>query len=155
MSASGDAGSPLLARLSTVLGDMITVLESDAESVTVGHEGTVASLRVVTIADGLEMVSLTQPLAWDLPLTNATRERVAEHAGRTMLGSVVLVEKLVETPANGAAKGSTTGRSSAKKVADVLLRYNFPAAGLSDDALATLLLLVLSGGVDVRRSLAR
>jgi hypothetical protein len=145
--------STLLQRLSSVLGDVVTVLESDDESLTVGHDGTVASLRVVTIADGLEMVSLTQPLAWDLPLTNKIRERVAAHAGATMLGSVVLVEKLVDTAANGSSAASKTKRTTARKTADVLLRYNFPAAGLSDDALCTLLVLVLSGGVDVRRDL--
>ena len=72
------------------------------------------------------MVSLTQPLAWDLPLTNKIRERVAEHAGRTMLGTVALVEKLVESPVNGSSTRARRDGSSAKKVADVMLRYNFP-----------------------------
>ncbi|MFC7675611.1 hypothetical protein ACFQWH_21175 [Mycolicibacterium sp. GCM10028919] len=143
----------LLERLSSVLRDVTTVLEEDDEGLTVSHAGTVASIRVVTIADGLEMVSLSQPLAWDLPLTNKTRERVVEHAGRTMLGSVVLVEKLVESPTNGATKASATRKAGAKKVADVMLRYNFPAAGLGDDALRTLVMLVLSAGVDVRAAL--
>ena len=39
------------------------------------------------------------------------------------------------------------------QVADVLLRYNFPGAGLTDDALRTLILMVLSTGVEVRQSL--
>jgi hypothetical protein len=34
-----------------------------------------------------------------------------------------------------------------------MLRYNFPGAGLTDDALRTLILMVLSAGADVRRSL--
>jgi hypothetical protein len=143
----------LLQRLSSVLGQVATLLEEDDEAITVGHEGTVASLRVVSIADGLEMVSLTQPLAWDLPLTNKLRERVGGHAGRTMLGTVVLVEKLVESPVNGSSTKAATRRSSAKKMADVLLRYNFPAAGLSDDALATLIVMVLSAGAEVRGDL--
>ena len=37
-------------------------------------------MRTVTIAEGLEMVSLTQMLAWDLPLTAALRAAVAEQA---------------------------------------------------------------------------
>ena len=145
--------SDLRQRLASVLGEVMTVLDEDDEGLTVAHEGTVASLRVLMIADGLEMVSLTQPLAWDLPLTNKTRERVAAHAGKTMLGSVVLVEKLVEAPVNGSSTVSAQRRSSVKKVADVLLRYNFPAAGLTDDALRTLVLLVLSAGIDVRADL--
>jgi hypothetical protein len=120
---------------------------------TVMRAGLVASLRVVTIAEGLELVSLTQPIAWDLPLTNKIRERVSAHAGRTMLGTIVLVEKLVESPVNGSSAKSATRRSTAKKTADVLLRYNFPAAGLSDDALRTLILMVLSTGEDVRKEL--
>ncbi|UNB54975.1 hypothetical protein [Mycolicibacterium sp. YH-1] len=147
------ASGELLGRLSSVLGAVTTLLEEDDEAITVGHEGTVASLRVVLIAEGLEMVSLTQPLAWDLPLTNKLRERVGGHAGRTMLGTVVLVEKLVESPVNGSSTKAATGRSTAKKVADVLLRYNFPAAGLGDDALRTLVMMVLSAGAEVRADL--
>ena len=144
----------LLERLSTVLAEVTTVIDEDDDGLTVSHDGTVASLRVVTIADGLEMVSLTQPLAWDLPLTNKTRESVAEHASKTMLGSVVLVEKVVEAPVNGSSQKGAKRRSPAKKAADVLLRYNFPAAGLSDEALRTLILLVLATGHDVRDALA-
>jgi hypothetical protein len=44
-------------------------------------------------------------------------------------------------------------KSPAKKVADVMLRYNFPAAGLTDEALRTLILMVLATGADVRRDL--
>ena len=35
----------------------------------------------------------------------------------------------------------------------MLLRYNFPAAGLTDEALRTLILMVLSTGADVRAAL--
>ena len=41
----------------------------------------------------------------------------------------------------------------AAKTADVMLRYNFPGAGLADDALRTLILLVLDTGAEIRRSL--
>ena len=98
--------------------------------------GSVASLRVVSIAEDLEMVSLTQLLAWDLPLTNKIRGRVAEQAGGTVLGTVALVEKA----------GAKTG--------DVVLRYNFPGAGLTDDALRTLILMVLAGGADARAAIS-
>jgi hypothetical protein len=142
----------LLERLSSALGEVMTVTEED-DALTVIRGGLVASVRVVTIAEGLELVSLTQPIAWDLPLTNKIRERVSAHAARTMLGSIVLVEKLVESPVNGSSAKGATRRSVAKKTADVLLRYNFPAAGLSDDALRTLILMVLATGEDVREEL--
>jgi hypothetical protein len=122
-----------LDQLAVVLGSVMTAVADD-DAVTVTHAGTVASLRLVAIAEGLEMLSLTQPLAWDLVLDNEIRDRVAAHAGATMLGTVVLVER-----------SATEG--------DVMLRYNFPAAGLSDDALRTLIMMVLSTGADVRADL--
>ena len=147
--------STLLKRLTSALGEVTTLVEESDGALTVTLDGLVASLRVVTIAEGLEMVSLTQPLAWDLPLNNKIRERVAELAGRTMLGTVALVEKVADAPAapaNGSS-AKTTRKPAAKKVADVMLRYNFPAAGLTEDALRTLILLVLTTGADVRRNL--
>lgn len=143
----------LLERLSSALSEVMTVVVESDGALTVTVNGSVASLRVVEIAEGLEMVSLTQPLAWDLPLTNKIREHVSDHASRTMLGTVTLVAKVVDTPANGASAKSSGRRTTAKKVADVLLRYNFPAAGLTDDALRTLILMVLSTGADVRAAL--
>lgn len=143
----------LLQRLSSALGAVMTVVEEPDGALTVTVDGSVASLRVVEIAEDLEMVSLTQPLAWDLPLTNKTREIVTDQATKTMLGTVTLVPKTVATVANGASAKSSARRSPAKKVADVLLRYNFPAAGLTDEALRTLILMVLSTGADVRAAL--
>ena len=128
----------LLERLTSALGEVTTLVEESDGALTVTVEGMVASLRVVVIAEGLEMVSLTQPLAWDLPLSNEIRDRVAEQAGLVMLGTVTLVEKLADD-----------------KVADVMLRYNFPAAGLSEEALRTLILLVLTTGAEVRRVLTQ
>ena len=75
------------------------------------------------------------------PLDSKLRAKVAKHAHDTLLGTVSLVEK-----SEGAKRNS-------KKSADVLLRYTFPAAGLTDDALRTLILMVLATGGDVRRAL--
>lgn len=134
-------------RLVTVLDEVMPVQREDDGALTVQHDGTFGSLRVVTIAEGLEMVSLTQILAWDLPLDAKLRSAVAEHAHNTLLGTVSLAAKAGHKETAAAA-----GRNS-KKSADVLLRYNFPAAGLSDDALRTLILMVLASGADVRRAL--
>jgi hypothetical protein len=146
----------LLERLSSALAEALTVVEEQDGALTVSQDGIVASLRVVTIAEGLEMVSLSQPLAWDLPLTAKTRERVAKHASSTLLGTVALVEKVAsgpETPTNGSSGKASARASSTRKVADVMLRYNFPGGGLTDDALRTLILMVLAAGADVRRAL--
>ncbi|CAA0134665.1 Uncharacterised protein [Mycolicibacterium vanbaalenii] len=132
-------------RLAAVLAEILPVQHEDDGALTVQHDDTFASLRVVPIAQDLELVSLTQVLAWDLPLDSKIRARVAKHAHDTLLGTVSLVEKV------GAQVGPEKGRS--KKTGDVLLRYNFPAAGLTDDALRTLILMVLATGTDVRRAL--
>ena len=126
----------LMERLATTLGEVATVVEESDGALTVSQGGTVASVRVVSIADDLEMVSLTQLLAWDLPVTNKIRGRVAEQTGKTVLGTVALVEK------------------TDAKTGDVVLRYNFPGAGLTDDALRTLILMVLAGGADARAAIS-
>jgi hypothetical protein len=123
-------------RLRTVIDGVLPFEEEDDGALTVHHDHTFASLRVVTIAEGLEMVSLTQILAWDLALDNEIRDRVGQLAHDTVLGTVSLAEQV--------AGGGT---------ADVTLRYNFPAAGLTDEALQTLVMMVLSTGTDVRQAL--
>jgi hypothetical protein len=123
-------------RLRAVVEGVWPFEEEDDGALTVHHDHTFASLRVVAIAEGLEMVSLTQILAWDLRLDNDIRDKIGRLAHDTVLGTVSLAEQV-------AGGGS----------ADVTLRYNFPAAGLTDEALHTLLMIVLSTGVDVRQTL--
>lgn len=117
-----------------VLAQVLPVQVEDDGALTIRYGGTVASLREVTIADGLDMLSLTQLLAWDLPLNDDLRRRVAAQAAGTMLGTVTLSEQ------------------SAPR-ADVVLRYNFPVGGLDDRALQTLVMVVLAGGAQVGRAL--
>ena len=134
-------------RLAAVLGEVLVLTREDDGAITAHHDGTIASLRVVDIADGLELVSLTQILAWDLPLDAKLRAAVADHAHNTLLGTVSLAAK------SGHKEVAAGAKRNSKKAADVLLRYNFPAAGLTDDALRTLILMVLATGADVRRAL--
>ena len=98
-------------RLLTVLGEVLPVEEEPDGALTVRHAGTIASLRVVTITEDLDLVSLTQILAWDLVLTKKIRDKVAEQAHSTQLGSVALVEKAGETPAK--RNSGKTGRRDA------------------------------------------
>jgi hypothetical protein len=117
-------------RLLTVLSEVLPLEEESDGALTVRHDGTIASLRVVTITEDLDLVSLTQILAWDLLLTKKIRDSVAE-------------QKV----------GETTGKRNSSKTADVMLRYNFPGGGLSDDALRTLILMVLDKGAEIRHAL--
>jgi hypothetical protein len=120
--------------LADVLAEVMPVETADDGALTVRHNGTVASLRKVVLAEGLPMISLTQVLAWDLPCNAQLRKIVAAQANLTMLGTVVLVER--------------PGRK-----ADVMLRYNFPGVGLRPGALRQLILMVLDTGAGVRREL--
>jgi len=129
MSADGSGSA-----LADVLAAVVPVETGDDGALIVRYDDTVASLRTVTIADGLEMISLTQVLAWDLPLTADLRKRVAAQANITNLGTVGLLEQ-------------------AENRADVMLRYNFPFGGLGDQPLQTLVLMVLAGGAEVARAL--
>ncbi|OBJ03466.1 hypothetical protein A5660_20490 [Mycobacterium alsense] len=134
-------------RLASILRDVLPVDEEPDGALTVRHNGTLASLRVVNIAEDLDLVSLTQILAWDLPLTKKVRDQAAKQAHDCNFGSVTLVEKV-----NRQAVQRNSGRA-ASKTADVMLRYNFPGGGLTDDALRTLVLLVLDTGAAIRRAL--
>ncbi len=138
-------------RLAAILRDVLLVEEEPDGGLTVQHDGTFASLQVVNIADGLDLVSLTQILAWDLPLTRKVSDQVAKHARETNFGSVTAIEKITEKVSEKAVQRNS-GKSASKTV-DVMLRYNFPGAGLSDDALRTLILLVLDSGAQMRDTL--
>jgi hypothetical protein len=134
-------------RLASILRDVLPVEEEPDGGLTVRHDGTFASLRVVNIVEDLDLVSLTQILVWDLPLTKKLSDRVTKQARECNLGTVTLMEKI-----NEKAVQRNSGKSAAK-LADVMLRYNFPGAGLTDEALRTLILLVLDTGAQVRRTL--
>lgn len=125
--------SALLHRLASALDDVMPVRREDDGALTVQHGGTLASLRVVTVANDLELISLSQILVWDIKPDRRFRAAVAKHARNMMLGTITLLDK--------------------KDHSDVMLRYNFPGTGLSDDALRTLILMVLATGADVRSAL--
>ncbi|MGZ4584828.1 MAG: hypothetical protein ACXVYI_10810 [Mycobacterium sp.] len=134
-------------RLASILGDVLPLEQEPDGALTVRHNGTFASLRVVNIAEDLDLVSLTQVLAWDLPLTKKNSEQLAQQARDINFGSLTVAEKI-----NEKAVRRNSGKGAAK-VADVILRYNFPGAGLTDNALRTLVLLVLDTGAQIREAL--
>jgi hypothetical protein len=146
-------------QLATALRDVLPIEEEPDGALTVRHEGTFASLRVVNIVEDLDLISLTQILGWDLPLTKKLSDQVAKQARDINFGSVTLTEKVSEkvsekaAPRDSGKAAPKTASKTAPKTADVMLRYNFPGAGLSDDALRTLILLVLDGGARIRSAL--
>src|SRR5271167_2662113 len=98
-------------RLAAVLSDVLRVEEEPDGGLTVHHAGTFASLQVVNIVEDLDLVSLTQIVAWDLPLTKKISDQVAAHARDSNFGAVTLVEKVADKAAQrnsgkGAAKAA-------------------------------------------------
>nr|WP_241665737.1 hypothetical protein [Prescottella subtropica] len=114
------------------LSGFVTV-EVDDDSLRFEYGGALCSLRAVTLADGLDVLSITAVLAWDRTLKPALHKRVAQRNAHLQFGSIDIV---------------TRGT-----LADVLLRYTFPATGLTDAPLTTMLLLVLSGAQEARQGL--
>ncbi|MEH3156587.1 MAG: hypothetical protein PGN29_15075 [Gordonia paraffinivorans] len=132
---TGSGAAELLDRVAGLLAASSEVLRGDdGVSATVSFDGTRAALQAMSLADGLDVLSLTQVLAWDLPNTEALRDDIDRLAGETSFGSIK----------RSSVDGVTT---------DVLQNYTFPAGGLDDSALITMVTLVLSIGADLSRRL--
>ncbi|WP_430333132.1 hypothetical protein [Rhodococcus sp. ACT016] len=133
MSAETDAAEALQARARAALAGFVAVEADDDGSLRFEYGGALCSLRAVTLANGLDVLSLTGVLAWDRTVKPALHKRVAERNAQAQFGTINVI---------------TRG-----KLADVVLRYTFPATGLADAPLATMLLLVLSGAEEARKGL--
>ncbi|HEY3896920.1 MAG TPA: hypothetical protein VGL88_16350 [Pseudonocardiaceae bacterium] len=105
----------------------------DDGSLTFQHSEVPCAVQAVELADGLAMLSLTCVVAWDVADDGDLAERVATRSGQGLFGTLGLVRTL--------------------RGADVTLRYAFPAAGLDDVPLGTLLMLVVSAASQVRTEL--
>lgn len=123
----------LQARAQEALSHFTEVRVSEDRSLGFEYAGALCSLRAVTLSPGLDVLSVTAVLAWDRPAKPALHKKVAEKNSMMQFGSITVI---------------TRG-----KLADVILRYTFPAAGLEDEALTTMLLLVLSGADQGRQGL--
>lgn len=97
------------------------------------YEGALCSLRGVNLSPGLDVLALMCILAWDRPSKPQLHKRVAERNAALQFGTLTVISR--------------------EKQADVILRYTFPAAGLEDEPLATILLLTLSGASRARQGL--
>lgn len=134
MDAAVTPDRELQARAGACLSSYGIDVRVDAEgSLGFEYEGALSSLRAVNLAPGLDVLSLTCVLAWDRQLKPQLHKRVAERNNALQFGSLTVI-----------------GHG---KLADVILRYTFPAAGLDDKALTTMLLLVLSNASRARQGL--
>ncbi|PSJ20305.1 hypothetical protein CVH10_18310, partial [Halomonas sp. ND22Bw] len=97
------------------------------------YSGALCSIQAMNLSEGLDVLSMTCVLAWDRPVSAALHRKVAERNRTIQFGSIAVF-----------------GHGS---LADVILRYTFPAAGLDDEALTTMLLLALTGADTARQGL--
>ncbi|MFZ2174716.1 MAG: hypothetical protein WAW17_11910 [Rhodococcus sp. (in: high G+C Gram-positive bacteria)] len=130
---SVDGAPALLARAEKALEHFASVSRAKDGSLSFEYAGALCSLSAMTLTDGLDVLSMTCVLAWDRPVSSALHKKVADRNKDLQFGSIAVF-------AHG-------------RLADVILRYTFPAAGLEDEALTTMLVLALSGADTARQGL--
>jgi hypothetical protein len=101
-------------------------------SLTFAHGGVVCALQGVELDEGLPVLNLTCVVAWDLA-DDDVPVRVALGVGEGLFGTPRVVR--------------------GERGWDVTLRYAFPAAGLDEKAMGTLLMLVVAGASSMRGAL--
>ncbi len=130
MTDSAAAASELLTRVIALVGEFGEVGDVDRDSVVAQVGSTRSSIRALSLAPGLEVLTVTQLVAVNLPNTDGLRDDVESYDSQLSLGALRRSD-----PA-----GVTT---------DVLQYYTFPAGSLDDIPLLTVLHMVLSAGADV------
>jgi hypothetical protein len=109
----------------------------DDGALTFAHGGVVCAVQGTELDEGLPVLNLTCVVAWDLPDDPDPARNVPT---RVALG---LGEGLFGTPR--VIRG--------ERGWDVTLRYAFPAAGLAEKAMGTLLMLVVASASSMRAEL--
>jgi hypothetical protein len=105
----------------------------DDGAVTFAHGGVVCAVQGVELEEGLPVLNITCVVAWDLPLESDIPTRVALGAGEGLFGTPRVI------------RGENGW--------DVTLRYAFPASGLDEKAMGTLLMLVVGSASTLRTEL--
>lgn len=127
-----DAIAPSLDVARAALERYVEVTVDPDGALTFRHGEVLCVVQGIELAEGLPVLSLTCVVAWDLPGDDVA-ERVGVRAGEGLFGTL----------------GAVQGRSGW----DVTLRYAFPAIGLGEPAMGTLLMLVVSNASAVRAEL--
>jgi hypothetical protein len=105
----------------------------DDGALTFRHVDVPCAVQAMQLADGLTVLSLTCVVAWDLPDDPHLASSAAERAGQGLFGTLGVVHT--------------------ERGMDVTLRYAFPADGVGEAALGTLLMLVVSTASQLRTEL--
>jgi hypothetical protein len=109
------------------------VTVDDDGALTFAHGGVVCALQGLDIEEGLPVLNLTCVVAWDLPFESDVPTQVALGVGEGLFGTPRVI------------RGSAGW--------DITWRYAFPASGLDEKAMGTLLMLVVSGASSLRAAL--
>jgi len=102
-------------------------------ALTFAHGGVVCAVQGVELEEGLPVLNLTCVVAWDLPPESDVPTRVALGVGEGLFGTPRVLR--------------------GERGWDVTLRYAFPAAGLEEKVMGTLLMLVVSSASTMRAEL--
>jgi len=109
------------------------VTVDDDGTLTFAHGGVLCVLQGLELEEGLPVLNLTCVVAWDLPVDSDIPTRVAMGAGEGLFGTPRVIR--------------------GEHGWDVTLRYAFPAVGLDEKAMGTLLMLVVSSASSLRAEL--
>ncbi len=135
MSSEAADTAELLTSARQALERFLDVRVDDDGTLTFSHADVPCVVQAMRLAEGLSVLSLTCVVAWDLPDEPALAADVAERAGQGLFGTLGIVHT--------------------ERGMDLTLRYAFPAQGLDDAALGTLLMLVVSTASQVRSELVK
>lgn len=109
------------------------VTVDDDGALTFAHGGVLCVVQGMELEEGLPVLNLTCVVAWDLSLDTDVPTRVAMGAGEGLFGTPRVIR--------------------GQKGWDVTMRYAFPAVGLDEKAMGTLLMLVVSSASSMRAEL--
>jgi hypothetical protein len=109
------------------------VTVEDDGALTFAHGGVVGALQGLELEEGLPVLNLTCVVAWDLPIETDVPSQVALGMGEGLFGTPRVI------------RGSAGW--------DVTWRYAFPAVGLDEKAMGTMLMLVVSNASALRTEL--
>ncbi|HYQ69621.1 hypothetical protein [Actinophytocola sp.] len=123
----------LLTKARKALETFHDVHVDDDGALTFRHVDVPCAVQAMQLADGLTVLSLTCVVAWDLPDDPHLASSAAERAGQGLFGTLGVVHT--------------------ERGMDVTLRYAFPADGIGESALGTLLMLVVSTASQLRTEL--
>jgi hypothetical protein len=105
----------------------------DDGAITFAHGGVLCVVQGTELEEGLPVLNLTCVVAWDLPIESDVPTRVALGVGEGLFGTPRVIR--------------------GDRGWDVTLRYAFPAVGLGEHPMGTLLMLVVSSASSMRAEL--